>query len=146
MLSPWSGDQRNVWAVAEEGRTHSQPHISPPSKSHSSLTAQGRKRKGVKELEGFTKRGGEEEESLTAVELIQAVRAVLSEVTHFLNSDTLAMRLAGKHSIWASVRLDGRCLRGHRGRCGVLFGKLSYNGQTRLLTEQKKPHRDRSKR
>lgn len=91
-------------------------------------------------VEGFTQRD-DEEECLTAVELIQAVRAVLSEVTHFIMSNTLSVRLARKHPIGAGVRLDTRGLGGQRGGCGVLFGKLSFNVQTGSLTEQQQQKR-----
>lgn len=41
MVSPWSGNQQNAWFGKEEESTLFQPHVSPPSKSHSSFTGDG---------------------------------------------------------------------------------------------------------
>lgn len=84
----------------------------------------------------YAARDEEEEECLTAVVLVQAIGAVLSEVTHFIMSNTLPMRLAGKHPIGAGVWLDSRGLGGQRGGGGVLFGKFSFKDKTGSLTEQ----------
>lgn len=136
MLSPWSGDQQNACLGIKEGSISFQPQVSPPSKSHLSFTAEsGRKMNmnGVimKDWWLFVQKT---RWCFTTVHFIRAVRAVLSEVTHFDLRNALSICKTRKLPIRAAVGL-------HRGGCGghcrggdICCGKLSWNEVEEVFT------------